>query len=532
MRGGRRVADADRIGNCSGFYGDRLSAMREMLEGGAARRPHRRLPGRADHADPRPGPAQGPVAGLRPHVRAAGRGLPRPRARARGAGSSPTPAGSTLPGWPPGSPRWRRVSGCRPRSRTSTATTSAAEGYPRRADRQRLPRRLRHRGRARRRRRRRRHRPRHRRVAGRRAGRLAARLGPHGVRRAGRRRRRRARHRVRLPGDGRQLLAASPTSSGRGRSASRVAEVAADGSSVITKHAGTGGSVTVDTVTAQLLYEVQGARYLGPDVTDATSTPIRLAAEGADRVASPACAASAPPERLKVCVNELGGHRNAVEFVLTGLDIEAKAAWVREQLTPALTASSVDLDPRPVARRPTPPPRRAPRPCCAARSRTRRRTPWAAPSPRAAVELALASYPGFTMTAPPGNGTPFGVYRAEYVDRSAVTHTVHHADGRRGRSPTRRSPSPSIDAPAPARSSMPARRRTHRRGCRSARSCTRGRATRAATPTSVCGSHDGAVVRRRVAWLRRRSRPTSSGSCCRRPGTSRSRCTRCPTSAA
>jgi hypothetical protein len=48
----------------------------------------------------------------------------------------------------------------------------------------------------------------------------------------------------------------------------------------------------------------------------------------------------------------------------------------------------------------------------------------------AAVELALASYPGFTMTAPPGNGTPFGVYRAEYVDRSAVTHTVHHAGGR------------------------------------------------------------------------------------------------------
>ena len=50
----------------------------------------------------------------------------------------------------------------------------------------------------------------------------------------------------------------------------------------------------------------------------------------------------------------------------------------------------------------------------------------------AAVELALASYPGFTMTAPPGNGTPFGVYRAEYVDRSPVTHTVHHADGRDG----------------------------------------------------------------------------------------------------
>ncbi len=47
------------------------------------------------------------------------------------------------------------------------------------------------------------------------------------------------------------------------------------------------------------------------------------------------------------------------------------------------------------------------------------------------VELALASYPGFTMTAPPGPPSPYGVYRPEYVDRSAVTHTVVHADGRR-----------------------------------------------------------------------------------------------------
>ena len=81
-----------------------------------------------------------------------------------------------------------------------------SQGYPGRADGQRLPRWVRHRGRARRRRRRRGHRPRHRRVPRGRAGRLVARLGAHGVRRAGRRRRRRARHRVRLPGDGRQLL--------------------------------------------------------------------------------------------------------------------------------------------------------------------------------------------------------------------------------------------------------------------------------------------------------------------------------------
>jgi hypothetical protein len=73
-----------------------------------------------------------------------------------------------------------------------------------------------------------------------------------------------------------------------------VAEVAADGSSVITKHAGTGGSVTVDTVTAQLLYEVQDTQYLGPDVTtDLTS--IRLAAVGSDRVGVSGVRGSAPP---------------------------------------------------------------------------------------------------------------------------------------------------------------------------------------------------------------------------------------------
>ena len=49
----------------------------------------------------------------------------------------------------------------------------------------------------------------------------------------------------------------------------------------------------------------------------------------------------------------------------------------------------------------------------------------------AAVGLALASYPGFTLTAPPGPASPYGIYRPEYVDRSAVTHTVVHADGRK-----------------------------------------------------------------------------------------------------
>ncbi|WP_235547768.1 MULTISPECIES: acyclic terpene utilization AtuA family protein [unclassified Nocardioides] len=208
-----------------------------------------------------------------------------------------------------------------------------------------------------------------------------------------------------------------------------LAEIAADGSCVITKHDGTGGAVTVDTVTAQLLYEIQSTRYLNPDVTTLLDT-VELREVGRDRVEISGVRGEAPPERLKVCVNELGGFRNTVELVLTGLDIDAKADWVREQLTPSLTASEVSWT------RTALPPADADTEegaSCLLRCTVKD----AAPDPvgrgftAAAVELALASYPGFTMTAPPAAPTPYGVYRAEYVDRSAVTHTVVHADGRR-----------------------------------------------------------------------------------------------------
>ncbi|HSU03521.1 MAG TPA: acyclic terpene utilization AtuA family protein [Nocardioides sp.] len=208
-----------------------------------------------------------------------------------------------------------------------------------------------------------------------------------------------------------------------------VAEVAADGSSTITKHAGTGGAVTLDTVTAQLVYEIQSTRYLGPDVTVHLDT-IRLEQVGEDRVEITGAVGEPPPERLKVCVNELGGWRNSVELVLTGLDVDAKAAWVKDQLGPRLTASEVvwsDVT-APALDAPTEE---------AASTLLRCTVKDASPDPvgraftSAAVELALGSYPGFTMTAPPGAATPYGVYRAGHVDRSDVAHTVVHADGRR-----------------------------------------------------------------------------------------------------
>ncbi|MFL6160093.1 MAG: acyclic terpene utilization AtuA family protein [Marmoricola sp.] len=210
-----------------------------------------------------------------------------------------------------------------------------------------------------------------------------------------------------------------------------LAEVEADGSFVVTKHAGTGGLVSVDTVTAQLVYEIQSTLYLGPDVsTDLAS--IRLDADGTDRVRVSGVRGTPPPEQLKVCVNELGGYRNQMEFVLTGLDIDAKADWLRTQLDARLAANppaSVDwsLGARPVANAET-----EEAASCLLRVTVKDPSAEAVGKPftAAAVELALASYPGFTLTAPPGRGSPYGIYRPAYVDRSEVTETVHLWDGR------------------------------------------------------------------------------------------------------
>ena len=255
---------------------------------------------------------------------------------------------------------------------------SASTGRPHR---QRLPRRLRHRRRADRRRRHRRHRPRHRRLARRRPGRRAPRLDARRRTTSWRARSSPATSSSAAPRRPAATSAASSTCPHRDRPLGfPIAEVAADGSSVITKHAGTGGAVTVDTVTAQLVYEIQSTRYLGPDVTVHLDS-IRLDQDGEDRVAITGVVGEAPPERLKVCVNELGGWRNSVELVLTGLDVEAKAAWVREQLGPRLDRGRGRVVRRRRTRRSTPRPRRPPRPCCAAPSRTPRPTRSAAPSP-------------------------------------------------------------------------------------------------------------------------------------------------------
>lgn len=210
-----------------------------------------------------------------------------------------------------------------------------------------------------------------------------------------------------------------------------IAEIADDGSSVITKHPGTGGAVTVDTVTAQLLYEITGGRYAGPDVT-ARMDSIRLSDDGPDRVRISDVTGEAPPPQYKVSLNALAGFRNEATFVLTGLDIEAKAELVRRQMDSWLQTKPQELD-WTLARTDHPDSDTEETASALLRCTVRDTDPNVVGRAfsAVAVELALASYPGFTLTAPPSNGQPYAVFTPGYVDAERVPHVAVLPDGTR-----------------------------------------------------------------------------------------------------
>ena len=211
------------------------------------------------------------------------------------------------------------------------------------------------------------------------------------------------------------------------------ADIAEDGSSIIGKHDGTGGIVNTDTVTSQILYEIGGPEYYGPDVTARFDT-IQIENTGPNRVTVSGVKGQAPPTTLKVAMNELGGYRNSFSVALTGLDIEEKAAFAQatfwdscpynpedfqsissevirtdkedadqqEKATAIWKVTVKDKDERKVGRTFT----------------------------DAMIHTVLASIPGmYSLSSGPTSSTPYGIYRPATVPAELVPQYVHMLDG-------------------------------------------------------------------------------------------------------
>jgi hypothetical protein len=231
-----------------------------------------------------------------------------------------------------------------------------------------------------------------------------------------------------------------------------IAEIDADGSFVVTKHDGTGGAVTVDTVTAQLVYEIQGEHYLNPDVTTHFST-IQLAQEGPDRVRISGVKGSPPPVTTKVCLNFFGGFRNDAELLITGLDQDEKVALLRAQVEQALEAKAAaglelpklewTFNRSDVT---DPATQEAGTSVLRVHAESSSAEPVGREFSNIMIELALASLPGFTASSsPPQPGRAFGFYKAGYLPQADVPHVVVLADGTHIDVPR---PSTTVDTPA------------------------------------------------------------------------------------
>lgn len=205
-----------------------------------------------------------------------------------------------------------------------------------------------------------------------------------------------------------------------------IAEIYPDGSSVITKHPGTGGIVNKGTVTSQLLYEIRGPGYLTPDVTARFDT-IKLDDQGKNRVKISCVKGRPPTDTLKVCLNRLSGHRNMVRFIITGKNREKKASIIESMFLESLGGKdsfdevsvrfhgfSAD-DPKTMDE---------------AHSffeiavlgtdrELIERT-----FPKKAIEMALGSIPGFTLSDLPGKGAPVIRHWPALVSKNNVSTVV------------------------------------------------------------------------------------------------------------
>ena len=211
------------------------------------------------------------------------------------------------------------------------------------------------------------------------------------------------------------------------------AEIAHDGSSIIGKHDGTGGLINTETITSQILYEIGGPEYLGPDVTARFDT-IKVENSGPDRVKVSEVKGQSPPNTLKVAMNELGGYRNSFSVALTGLDIEEKAAFAQAAFWDSCPYQPNDFETitSEVIRTDKQDPDQQEKATAiwkiTVKDQDERKVGRAFTD--AMIHTVLAGIPGmYSLGSGPTAASPYGIYRPAIVPADLVPQYVHLLDG-------------------------------------------------------------------------------------------------------
>jgi len=206
-----------------------------------------------------------------------------------------------------------------------------------------------------------------------------------------------------------------------------IAEIEADGSFTITKHPGTGGLVSVGTVKAQLLYEISSPAYLNPDVIAHFDT-LTIEQQGDDRVYVTGCRGSSPTPTHKVCINTMGGYRNGMDIILTGLDIEQKAEVFSDTLFQSVGGKDqFDEVTIQLIRSDKEDPNTNEEAYATLRINVKSRDQALVGRLFSAkmIELALANYPGFSSKGGIGGGDSFISYWPALIDSKHISEQVH-----------------------------------------------------------------------------------------------------------
>ena len=217
-----------------------------------------------------------------------------------------------------------------------------------------------------------------------------------------------------------------------------IAEILEDGSFYITKHPGTGGLVSTGTVTAQLLYEISAPAYINPDVV-AHFDSLKIEQAEKDKVFVSGCRGSSPPAKHKVCINLAGGYRNGMELVLTGLDIEEKAKIFTDTLFNSVGGReqfdevSIHLD-----RNDKDDPNTNEEAMAALRINVKSKDKELVGRLFSAkiIELALSNYPGFFAGGGVKSSGPVLIYWPALVDSKHINEVVHFNGKSRELKPT------------------------------------------------------------------------------------------------